>query len=73
MRGSERLLAHLERTLGIAVGETTADGVFTLLPTCCLGACGEAPAMMVGLTTYGQLTVEKIDAILRQERAGAGA
>jgi len=66
--GGEAVASHLQQTLGIGFGETTADGLFTLLPTCCLGACGEAPAMMIGLTTYGQLTAEKIDAILRQER-----
>jgi NADH-quinone oxidoreductase subunit E len=66
--GSETLATYLQQTLGIGFGETTADGLYTLLPTCCLGACGEAPAMMIGLTTYGQLTAEKIDAILEQER-----
>lgn len=69
--GSEAIVAHLWQTLGISFGETTGDGMFTLLPTCCLGACGEAPAMMVGLTTYGQLTTEKIDAILAGCRAEA--
>ena len=71
--GGEAIVAHLHGSLGIGFGETTSDGMFTLLPTCCLGACGEAPAMMVGLTTYGRLTAERIDAILAQERAGAGA
>jgi len=68
-REAEAILAYLQQKLGIAPGETTADGLFTLLPTCCLGACGEAPAMMIGLTTYGHLTPEKIDAILEQQRA----
>jgi len=68
-RGGEDLYGHLQQRLGIVPGETTADGVFTLLPTCCLGACGEAPAMMVGLTTYGNLTPERIDEILEKERA----
>ena len=67
--GGEQIAAHLQQTLGIGLGETSADGLFTLLPTCCLGACGDAPAMMIGLTTYGPLTPEKVDAILRQERA----
>ncbi len=67
--GAEMITAHLQNSLGIGLGETTADGVFTLLPTCCLGACGDAPAMMVGLTTYGHLTPEKIDQILADVRA----
>jgi NADH-quinone oxidoreductase subunit E len=66
--GGEAIASHLQKSLGIGFGETSADGHFTLVPTCCLGACGDAPAMMVGLTTYGRLTVEKVDAILRQER-----
>ncbi len=67
--GAEMITAHLRNSLGIGLGETTVDGVFTLLPTCCLGACGDAPAMMVGLTTYGHLTPEKIDQILADVRA----
>lgn len=67
--GGEAIATHLQNTLAIGLGETTSDGIFTLLPTCCLGACGDAPAMMVGLTTHGQLTPERIDAILAQYRA----
>ena len=67
--GGEAIAAHLQKNLGIGFGETTPDGIFTLLPTCCLGACGDAPAMMVGLTTHGRLTAEKVDAILAGYRA----
>ncbi len=70
-REAEVISRHLQNRLGIAPGETTADGMFTLLPTCCLGACGEAPAMMIGLTTYGRLTPETVDEILEHERAEA--
>jgi len=66
--GGEQVADHLRHRLGIDFGETTADGAFTLLPTCCLGACGEAPAMMIGLTLYGRLTPEKIDEVLEKER-----
>ncbi|HAD03934.1 MAG: NADH-quinone oxidoreductase subunit E [Desulfuromonadales bacterium GWD2_61_12] len=66
--GGEELLAALQAKLGIAPGETTADGVFTLLPTCCLGACGDTPALMIGLTTYGRVTAERLDEILAKER-----
>jgi len=72
-RGSEEISACLQQKLGIKFGETTADGIFTLLPTCCLGACGEAPAMLVGLNLYGCLTVEMIDEILEKERREAMA
>ncbi len=68
-RGGEQLYSWLQLKLGIAPGETTADGAFTLLPTCCLGACGEAPAMLIGLTTYGDLTPEKVDEILEKEKS----
>jgi NADH-quinone oxidoreductase subunit E len=71
--GAEMIIAHLKQTLGIGFGETSTDGVFTLLPTCCLGACGEAPAMMIGLTTHGLLTTEKVDTILEEERAAVVA
>ena len=67
--GAEMIAGHLQKSLGIGLGETTADGLFTLLPTCCLGACGDAPAMMIGLTTYGHLTPEKMDRILADVRA----
>jgi NADH-quinone oxidoreductase subunit E len=66
--GMDGVFEHLKGRLGIEVGETTADGAFTLLPICCLGACHEAPAMMVGETLYGNLTPERIDEILEKER-----
>ena len=67
--GAEMITEHLRQSLGIQLGETTADGAFTLLPTCCLGACGDAPAMMIGLITHGRLTPAKIDEALLKERA----
>jgi len=45
--GSERILKHLQDRLCTVLGETSADGVFTLLPIVCLGACDQAPAMMI--------------------------
>ena len=62
--GYENLLDHLQRRLGIGLGQTTADGRFTLLPHVCLGACDQAPAMMIDDELYGLLDAEKIDAIL---------
>ncbi|MBE0574528.1 MAG: NADH-quinone oxidoreductase subunit NuoE [Desulfuromonadales bacterium] len=71
--GAEMITEHLQKSLGINFGMTTADGAFTLLPSCCLGACGDAPAMMIGLTTYGKLTPQQIDEILLKERAAIAA
>ena len=54
----------LQRKLGIQPGETTADGMFTLLPTVCLGHCEQAPVMMLDGEIIGNLTEEKIDRLL---------
>jgi NADH-quinone oxidoreductase subunit E len=48
------------------MGETSSDGRFTLLPIVCLGACDQAPAMMIDIQLHGNLTPEKIDATLAQ-------
>lgn len=66
--GGESLLQQLAAHLGITPGETTEDGMFTLLPCCCLGNCGESPTMMVDDNLYGRLTVEKALEILQQEK-----
>src|SRR6266568_5074776 len=66
--GCEAVMAHLQERLGVGPGETTGDGVFTLIPCCCLGNCGEGPTMMVGDALYGRLTPEKVDEILEKER-----
>jgi len=65
--GGESLLQRLAAHLGITAGETTSDGMFTLLPCCCLGNCGQAPTMMIGDNLYGELTVEKAVEVLRKE------
>lgn len=64
LRGSEELLAHCERRLGIHVGDTTADGKVTLRTAECLASCGSAPMMQVDKTYYENLTPEKVDEIL---------
>ena len=69
-RGAEEVASHLQKTLNIEFGQTTEDGLFTLLPSCCLGCCGIAPAVMIKQQFYGPLTPEKVDelvATLRQE------
>jgi NADH-quinone oxidoreductase subunit E len=62
--GYEKLREHCTKRLGIALGETTADGRFTLLPNVCLGDCDHAPVMMVDKEHYQDLDVARLDAIL---------
>jgi NADH-quinone oxidoreductase subunit E len=64
MDGFETIKAYLSKKLGIGDGETTADGLFTLLPVCCVGYCDRSPAILINKKVYGNLTTEKIDAII---------
>lgn len=66
--GGETLLAQFEKLLEIQVGGTTADGVFTLLPCCCLGNCGNAPAVMVGERQLGPVSPDRAAALLAELR-----
>jgi NADH-quinone oxidoreductase subunit E len=62
--GSGLLLDYLKEKLGVGVGETSADGKFSLSTVECLGACEQAPCMMVNFDYHGGLDREKIDRIL---------
>ncbi len=73
MNGGVPVLDHLSRRLGIGPGETTADGMFTLLSVCCIGYCDRSPAMLVDRRVHGELTPEKIDGILERLRNGQPA
>lgn len=64
LRGSDEVVAHLTKRLGIKPGETTADGRFTLKAVECLGACIGAPMMQIGHRYHEKLTPERIDHIL---------
>jgi len=66
LNGSDRIMNHLQKRLGVKPGETTVGGKFTLKEVECLGACGGAPMMMVDKTYYENLTPEKVDEILNQ-------
>ena len=67
--GEEKILEHLQRRLDIALGGTTKDGAFTLLPVGCLGACDAGPAMMVDGRLFEHLTPERAEEILSQYEA----
>lgn len=68
LNGAEKIIEYTEKKLGIKNGETTADGMFTIKCTECLGACGYAPMMQVGDHYYEHLTEEKVDSLLEEFR-----
>jgi NADH-quinone oxidoreductase subunit E len=67
--GSDNIIDYIKQKLGIGIGETTADGMFTLKTVECLGACGYAPMMQLGKHYKEHLTKEKVDAIIEECRA----
>ena len=68
VNGSEGIEEAVCEELGIAEGETTPDGLFTLNNVACLGCCSLSPVMMINGETYGSLTPDKAKKILRDLR-----
>jgi NADH-quinone oxidoreductase subunit E len=68
LMGAERVVQRLTEKLGVAPGETTADGRFTLSTVECLASCGTAPVVMVNETYHENISPEKIDALLESLR-----
>jgi len=66
--GAETLIDLLAEHLAVGIGETTADGVFTLETSSCLGVCGVAPAMMVDDELYGNLTETRVVEVIEETR-----
>lgn len=64
LKHNQRIIEALQRELGIARGETTPDGVFSLELVNCIGACDKAPAMMIDDDVFGELTPERVTEIL---------
>lgn len=64
LKGSDEILAHCKKRLGVGIGQTTSDHKFTLRTAECLASCGTAPMMQIDKTYYEGLTVEKVDQIL---------
>ena len=64
MDGHMRVIDHIRSRIGVPMGGTSPDGLFTLLPVCCIGYCDRSPAMMINKRVYGKLNQEKIDRIL---------
>ncbi|HUR30627.1 MAG TPA: NADH-quinone oxidoreductase subunit NuoE [Saprospiraceae bacterium] len=68
IRGANDIVTFLEHRLEIKEGETTHDGKFTLKTVECLGSCGTAPMLQIGEKYYENLTLEKVDQILDEQR-----
>lgn len=68
--GAERVMERFEEVLGIAAGETTGDGLFTLESVRCLGCCSLAPAVMLDQTTCGRVSDDAVPGILKRYRKG---
>ena len=66
VNGSDGIIDYIKQKLGIEIGETTSDGLFTLKVVECLGACGYAPMMQLGKTYREHLTKEKVDKIIEE-------
>ena len=66
MEGSESITDVLKELLGVRLGETTEDGLFSIEKASCLGHCDIAPSMMVGKDVYGELSRDRIMEILAQ-------
>jgi NADH-quinone oxidoreductase subunit E len=68
LMGSGDVIIELAKTLGVGIGETTKDGLFTLELTSCIGVCGVAPAMMINEEVFGNLTPERVRQIIEEKR-----
>ena len=66
VKGGGNLLDYLKKKLQIEEKQTTSDGLFSLEAVNCVGACAIAPVMVINSKTYGNLTVEKIDNLLKE-------
>src|SRR3954470_8954835 len=73
LRGSDNIIEYIKSKLGISVGDTTKDGLFTLKTVECLGACGYAPMMQLGKYYKEHLTPEKVDQLIGECRRNAEA
>jgi len=68
VRGGKKIVESLKEKLGVDIGGTTEDGLFTFEVARCIGACGLAPAMMIDGTVYKQVNVNRLDSILAKYR-----
>ncbi len=68
LKEASMIIETVKKLIGISPGETTSDGCFSLVLTNCIGACDQAPAMLIDETLHGNLTPKKIAGILKSYR-----
>lgn len=68
VKGAAAILDTIRKQLDIETGQTTDDGLFSLIETRCIGACGLAPIMTVGEEVYGRLTADQVPEIIAKYR-----
>lgn len=68
VNGAKTIKQSLQDELGISVGETTEDGLFSLESVACLGCCSLAPVMMINNDTHGNLTADKVKKVIKKYR-----
>jgi NADH:ubiquinone oxidoreductase subunit E len=71
VKGAAEVLQAFKDRLGVEAGQTTEDGLFSLLEARCLGACGLAPVCMINDKVYGQLNPDKVGRIINDLRKAA--
>ncbi len=70
--GSDRLLASLESQLGLKEGQTTEDGLLTIRKVHCIGACSQAPILVMGDTVWGRARLREVTTIVQEVRESIG-
>ena len=73
VKGAQQIIDKFSEVLGIAPGETTADGMFTIDALRCIGACGIAPAVTINGKVYPKMTVDKVPEVVKEYRSMGGA
>lgn len=69
VRGAKKIADKIQEVLQVEVGQTTEDMEFTYEEVACIGACGLAPAVIIGRDTYGRLTPDKTEKIIEEVRS----
>ncbi len=73
VKGAQQVIDKFSEVLGIAPGETTPDGLFTIDALRCIGACGIAPAVSINGKVYPKMTVDKVAEVIQEYRSRGGA